>query len=347
MSLSNISVVVLSGCVGIALAAPSAAIGWDEPTATSVASPTCIEPLARVGGKTAGFEVTCFAVAPGGDAVALGNDDGIVRLWSLTQNKLVRTIDIAKNGYIGSIAFSPDGKFLALHADDHPVMLYDAELGVERGRWREDFVNVDQIRFAPSGRLVGLIADDSAFLWDIDKGTMRKCNPPARSLAFSLDNKTIALGFNTVVIVDVDSGKSVQEFGKTEGQTTSLEFSPDGGELLAVDSGCRGTTVRRLEIASGDETTVGEKIQYERVGATYSPDGKIIVVNDGFSQAIVWEADTGRKLKTLSGFHRDASALVFTQDNRLLVSGRGDTNRGDLLVWNAAEVVRATGTGAK
>jgi WD40 repeat protein len=301
-----------------------------------------IKPLTRIGKQTRGFAVTCFAVAEQGNVVALGSDDGNIRLWSLAESKVLRSLAATNNGYIGSIAFSPDGKWLAYHADDHPVRLWDVESGTEVARSREEFSFIEQIRFSPKDNLVGLVDDESnAFVWNLDSNKMKKLDQPASALAFSPDGKTLALGLNTLQLVEVASGRSIQEFGKLDGRLTSLAFSPTGSQLLAVDSGCPGTTVRLVEIDSGDDTIFGEKIRFERVGAAFSADGTIVAINDGFSEAVFWNAATGQKRITLPGFHPDANSLVFTSDNQRLLSGRSDSFASEVLVWNVDEILHA------
>ena len=272
----------------------------------------------------------------------MGSNDGYIRLWSLAESRVIRSLDVSKNSYIGSIAFSPDGKRLAFHADDQPVRLWDLETGTEVASSREPFSCIVQIRFSPSGTLVGLVDEESsALIWNPVSGKMKKLNQPASALAFSPDGKSLALGLNTLQLVEVDSGRRAAEFVELDGRATSIAFSPLGSHLLAVDSGCPGTTVRLIEIYSGDEIVFGGKIRFERVGAAFSADGSMIAINDGFSETAFWDAETGRKLTTLSNFHRDANFLVFTPDNRQLLSGRGDSYGSDVQIWNVDETLRA------
>ena len=83
------------------------------------------------------------------------------------------------------------------------------------------------------------------------------------------------------------------------GRATSLAFSPLGSHLLAVDSACPGTTVRLVEIYSEDEIIFGKRTGFERVGAAFSNDGSMVAITDGFSEAVFWDAESGRKLITL------------------------------------------------
>ena len=82
------------------------------------------------------------------------------------------------------------------------------------------------------------------------------------------------------------------------GRATSLAFSPLGSHLLAVDSACPGTTVRLVEIYSEDEIIFGKRTGFERVGAAFSNDGSMVAITDGFSEAVFWDAESGRKLIT-------------------------------------------------
>src|SRR4051812_42102616 len=74
-----------------------------EPAESAAAKPQTVKPLARIGKETAGFHVNCFALAPGGDLVALGTDKGNIHLWSLAGSKVIRAYEVVKNGYVASI----------------------------------------------------------------------------------------------------------------------------------------------------------------------------------------------------------------------------------------------------
>jgi len=331
------STALVTVIISLAMAASASA----EPPALPQANSESVKPLARIGKDSTGFAVNCFALANQG-IVAVGSEDGKIRLWSLAESRVVRSLNATKGGYIGSIAFSPDGKWLAFHADDQPVRIWDLESEAELARSHEEFSFVDHIRFSPNGSLVGLANDEStAFVWNPASGKMKKLDQPATAFAFSPDGKTLALGLNTLQLVEVASGRRIQEFGKLDGRASSIAFSPTGTHILAVDSGCPGTTVRLVEIASGSETVFGEKIRSERVGAAFSAEGALVAINDGSSEAAFWDPETGRRLITLPEFHRDANSLVFTPDNQRLLSGRSGMYGSDVLVWNVDEILQA------
>lgn len=334
---------LLGFTIGIAVIAPlltSKAMAQTPPTRAVESSTDLIKTINK---EITGFQVSCIAVAPAGDIMMLGANDGQIRVWSLVTNKVLRTLKVfQQKEYIGCIAFSPDGKQIAFQADDQPVRLWDLEKGVELGRCLESLTEslsvVDSISFSPDGQLVGIVSDSTGYVWNVQAGKTWKSDQPVSALAFSPDDKTLALGFNTLRLVEPVSGNSIKDIGKMEGLVTSLKFSPAGGQVLAVDGSCRGTTVRLLDTITGKETILGGKIPLEQVGAAYTRDGKTIAFNEATGNAVFWDVSTGTKLGTLPGIHRSTDTLIFMPDGKSLLTARpGDS--GNIQFWDVSRIV--------
>jgi WD40 repeat protein len=325
--------------VTIQLCAALTALG--DPPATSPRESAEGKPLMTISEMAVGAPIISFALAPAGDIVALGGDDGQIRLWNLATGKVVRTVAAYKEKqYIGCVAFSPNGKKLAFQADDEPVRLWDLEKDVETGRGTEKLSIVDHICFSPDGKLIGIASDSLAYVWNVDANKTWKSDQPASALAFSPDGKTVALGFNTLRLVEAESGRSLKELGKTDGSVTSLTFHSAGLQVLVVDGACPGSTVRLFDIATGKETILGSKIPQDHIGANYSPDGKTIAVSDGKGDVIFWDASAASKVATLSGIHPMTDTLLFTPDGKTLLAA-AISRGGDVQIWDASGVIRA------
>jgi len=134
---------------------------------------------------------------------------------------------------------------------------------------------------------------------------------------------------------DLENGKVVRTFGGGPTQFTSFTcFSPDGSRALAggYDGALRlwdletGKELRRLE--------GGEKQQLP--GVAFSPDGKQVASTgqapgkdkQGRPNLVpvirLWDADTGKELRSLTGHTARIDQIWFTADGRRLVSSGFD-----------------------
>jgi len=64
-----------------------------------------------------------LSIGEDGKTLALGLDDGTVRLWRVADGTLLRTLE-GHTRSVYSVAFSPDGTVLASGSDDGTVRLW-------------------------------------------------------------------------------------------------------------------------------------------------------------------------------------------------------------------------------
>ena len=63
----------------------------------------------------------------------------------------------------------------------------------------------------------------------------------------------------------------------------------------------------------------------------FSPDGKTIASGCCDKTVRLWDVETGRNIKTLTGYIRDAHSVHFSPDGSTLISGGSD---GAILEWD-------------
>jgi len=120
------------------------------------------------------------AVDAGGRFAVTGSDDRTVRVWSVADGKLLRTIWIPAGpervGDVTAVAISPDGStvaaggFTQTRNGEHPIYLFERESGNMLRRIHGDLPNVPHfLTFSPDGRYLAAMLFNGLRVFDRDK----------------------------------------------------------------------------------------------------------------------------------------------------------------------------------
>jgi WD40 repeat protein len=152
--------------------------------------------------------VLALAYSPDGTTLALGCDDGEVRLWEPYRGK--DQGNLKQEGRVRSVAWSPDGRTLAAAAD-MDVHLWDVAARQVRATLHGHEYSVWSVAFAPDGRtLLTGGWDMTVRAWDADTGHEKACYNweigKVHAVAFAPDGMTAAAGGDdqAVVVWDVE-----------------------------------------------------------------------------------------------------------------------------------------------
>jgi serine/threonine protein kinase len=280
LPLVSLGVLFLTEWAGLTHLLPARSAG-DRP----VIPGETVSPQARTFLNGNAGPVWSVAFSPDGKTLAMGIDDGSVKLWHPEAGRGVRLTLTGHTGPVWSLSFSPSGKTLATASDDGTVKLLDPATGEERKTLR--------------------------------LGT------PVRAVAFSPDGKLLVTGNRNgaVRIWDVATGT---EPVKTKGHTgvvVAVAFSPNG-KLVASASGDK--TVKLWHAATGREQLPLQGHTGGVYSVAFSPDGKT-VASGGWDKTVrLWDVGTGENLATLRGHTQDVWAVAFSPDGRTLASAGED-----------------------
>jgi WD40 repeat protein/serine/threonine protein kinase len=293
--------------------------------------------------------VSALAVSHDGRLALTACDDGKLRLWSLADAKVVRTIDSPTRepaDAVTSIDLSADGQLaLSASAADEAVRLWNLADGTEispdeNAPWldlKSKGGLVWAAKFAPKDRGVLVIGGNDARIYDLDSRQLKVRFSPhgvVASADLSPDGKHVATGSwdRTAKIWDRATGKvRVKIEAIHDGFVNSVRFSPDGEKLLtASDDG----TARLWNAADGSplEPVFGDGTARIRQ-ATFSPDGQRVLAALNDKTAKVYDAANGQLLLTLAGHEWAVRSADYSDDGTSIITGSDDNTA---IVWDAA-----------
>ena len=261
-----------------------------------------------------------LASCSGGDLLFSGSySEPIIRLWDVEAGKELRRLT-GHTSCINSMAFSPDGRFLASGADDKTIKLWDVGTGQELLTLAGGKERVCSVAFSPDGGLlISLSADGIHTLWDVRTASMLRptsgYTERVESVAFSPDGRLLAAGSENEMIIlwDIETEKVLRTLTGHTDRVVSVTFSPDGSILA---SGSWDNTIKLWDVGTGKElrTLSGHTARVRSVA--FSPDGKVLA--SGADDKIkLWGVETGEEVRT---FTRSAGSVAFSPDGKTLVS---------------------------
>ncbi|AFY93309.1 eIF2A-related protein [Chamaesiphon minutus] len=241
-------------------------------------------------------------------------------------------------GSIHSVAFSPDGRWLASGDFNGDIRLWDARTHQLRSILRGHTNWLRALTFSPDSRTLASGGFDCTIrLWDVNTSeclrTFADRTQAIRSLAFSPDGNILVSGSDdmlasgsdncTVRLWDVNTGECLQKFADSTEAIYSVAFSPDGRTIASgdTDSNIRLWNIHKERCVGTWETHQGKVF-----AVAFSPDGRTIASGGDDATVKLYNTSNGECLRTCLGHSDGLKSVIFSQDGQTLISGGKDRN---------------------
>jgi WD40 repeat protein len=259
-----------------------------------------------------GRALACTGPASSKSWCVCGGSDGIARLWDLDQLQHDQATPPAHelkgqhHGAITSVAFSPNGEYVATGGDDRQIFLWETATGNLRYQFpagHRGTVTSLQLAWNPDLKavLVSAARDNTLRIWKLgEKGARLERSLESRSgdvlqLGVSPDGRRALFdqGKTLHLLARGETAGSLQIPSGTAGFTAFALFSPDG-RLVATAGGVEG----RLQLWRAPDAAHTQGSEIRQLGsekdpgpkfAAFSPDPQnTFLVSAGSRQLFVW-----------------------------------------------------------
>jgi WD40 repeat protein len=244
-------------------------------------------------------DILALAVAPNGKWFAVGDSNGMVRVWSIEDRKELFAKELDDNA-VTCIAISPDSKELATIAYESEVAIWNAETLAPLKAFDADTNSIERLEYLAAGQLA--VAGETNALWDTAAGTkLRELSPGryTRALARTADGSRFLYGADeSLTIWDVAGAKIDAELKKRVSGSELVAFSPDGKTLATSD----GRGVQLWNLAERRVAQVIDGAGSVIVGLAWLPETNLLAVASDSGRTRIWgtaEAAAAAELKPL------------------------------------------------
>jgi WD40 repeat protein len=291
--------------------------------------------------------VLSLSFSPDNMTIAAASADGALYLWNYKTGLQTGRFKAAGVTAARSLAFSPDGRLLAIGGDGQEqesssLMIWDVVSQKPLGQPLVGHKNgVYKLAFSHDGTtLASGSYDETAILWDVQ--SHRPIGQPLAgqsgtvfALAFSPDDQILATGGydQKVRMWSVKNQELIDELVGHNERVFGISFGKD--KLLSGDA--NGNII----VWNTNDNVIVKTISTQEPSAdtarqiAYSPKLDELATAAGSNTVLLWDLRNGQANPTpLRGHKSSVLGVCFSADGKILASTSAD---GTVILWNVAE----------
>jgi WD40 repeat protein len=256
---------------------------------------------------------TALAFSPDSSLLAVGGDDGRIRVWSMTSRTLVAQLE-QERSTIHGLCFARDprrnadggqGWLLAAGDAGGSVVIWDLAKEAKRSQCHGSTYHVFALAFSPDGALLASGGRGDTRLWDVMSGRLMlslNSGDHIKGLAFSPDGRRLAVGCEPseyssglAFLWDLDTERGIRSLRGLTAPVGRVRFSPESRWVAAHSHDWR---VALWDRATGHLRSVWEApkgFSADNTALAFDADGRRLAAAAG-RQAQVWDTESGRQL---------------------------------------------------
>jgi RNA polymerase sigma factor (sigma-70 family) len=262
-------------------------------------------------------------------SLALSADDktlatGTIDMIRLLDVRTGKEIEITKGhrGSVHGLSVSPDARVVASASMDGTVRLWEAMTGKELRRFVGHELGIYAVAFSPDGRRLAYgEADGTIRVRDARNGQELRHflgrGDGVYSLVFAADSKVLASSQSRgmTCLWDSGTGKTLHEIKEDAyrlsfSRNAKILYSWSDKKVRAWDT-ATGKSIREFFAGHEDRSYT----------AAFAPNGRWVAVGGQEAVVILYDLDTGKEVKRLTGLPGATSALAFSPDCRTIAWG--------------------------
>jgi len=272
-----------------------------------------------------------LGLSPDGNYVLSGSSDGTARLWDIKTGQEIRKVSGQANSVYG-VAFSSDGKRILTGGFAGNVTLWNTEPRSELPILNPQNSQMYAADFSPDGKFMATnVVNNELRSWDVLTGQLlwktQDSSLALWALKHSPDGKYLVSGNmdGVTTLWDAKTGREVRQF-TAEGldEIYAVAFSPDGKTMIAGGSSSKSqnTFAPLWDVETGREI-LRLPLPSLIYMASFSRDGRYILTGGFDGTSILFDAQTGKKIRELTGnvgiFSPDGTYAITIQTSTVFV----------------------------